>query len=93
MEAGQIIIDLAFHLCSFNKLHEPLNYKDAFWVLAENELVPRELADRLAEWAGLRNVIAHLYDEVEESRLFEILQDDLGVFDEFIEIIENFQGI
>ncbi|HMF34271.1 MAG TPA: DUF86 domain-containing protein [Candidatus Lokiarchaeia archaeon] len=93
LEPIQIVIDLAFHLCAQNKLHEPDNYREAFKILTQNNFLSPELAGTLADWAGLRNLLAHQYLEVNDERLYEFIHGELSAFDQFLEEIEKLEGV
>ncbi|MGH3695826.1 MAG: type VII toxin-antitoxin system HepT family RNase toxin [Pseudonocardiaceae bacterium] len=82
--AAQICIDLANHVIAADGHRVPRDYGDAFRVLAEAGVLDDELADRMVALAGARNLIVHLYAEVDDDRLARAVQggglDDLGAF-------------
>ena len=43
----------------------------------EQDVIDDELAQALADWAGLRNVLVHLYLEVDQTRIWQILTGNL----------------
>ena len=51
-----------------------------------------ELAGQMDAWAGLRNVLVHLYLEVDRRRLYEILQSELDQLERFAGIMLNSVG-
>ena len=83
-ECIQICIDLAFHLCLINNIGEPINYRDAFTRLGHNKLISKELSVNLERWAGLRNLLTHIYEKVDDARIFSFLQTNLQDFWQFI---------
>jgi len=46
-----------------------------------------ELASQLVGWAGLRNVLVHVYLDIDHERIFEILQSDLDQLQRFAEAV------
>lgn len=62
---------------------QPGTYREAFETLAEKGVLPGPLAERMAGWAGLRNILVHLYLEVDHERLYEILQNELDDLESF----------
>ena len=62
----------------------PRDYGDAFRVLAEVEVLDDGLAGRMVALAGARNLIVHLYAEVDDERLARAVRegglDDLSAF-------------
>lgn len=82
--AAQICIDLANHVIASDGHRVPRDYGDAFRVLAEVGVLDTGLADRLVALAGARNLIVHLYAEVDDDRLARTVRDggldDLDAF-------------
>ena len=80
--AVQASIDLAHHIIAEEGLEVPATYRAAFASLASGAWIDGELTGRLAGWAGLRNVIAHAYVEVDFARVHAALgeRDDLRSF-------------
>ncbi|WP_300015940.1 HepT-like ribonuclease domain-containing protein [Pseudonocardia sp.] len=62
----------------------PRDYGDAFRVLAEVGVLDPDLAERMVSLAGARNLIVHLYAEVDDERLARSVRhgglDDLDAF-------------
>jgi len=78
--AAECALDLAHHLIADRGWRTPASYRDAFHVLAEEGALTADLAGRMELWAGLRNVLVHLYLDVDHERLWQIIQlnlDDL----------------
>ncbi len=73
--AAQICIDVANHVIASEGLRVPQDYGDAFQVLAEAKVLDSGLAERLVSLAGARNLIVHLYAEVDDDRLAEAVEE------------------
>lgn len=58
---AQCCVDLAMELVAKRGLGVPETYRDAFVRLAQDGLLTAEQSVALQGWAGLRNVLAHLY--------------------------------
>ncbi|MEJ7894644.1 MAG: DUF86 domain-containing protein [Solirubrobacteraceae bacterium] len=82
--AAQICIDVANHVIAADGHRVPRDYGDAFRVLAEVGVLEEGLADRMVSLAGARNLIVHLYAEVDDARLARYVHDggldDLSAF-------------
>ena len=76
--AIQSAIDLAFHAVADAGLPRPATYQDAFRRLSEGGRLEPELAERLAGWAGLRNVLAHFYPVIDFDKVHQALRDGLA---------------
>lgn len=74
-KAIQASLDVAAHVVATEGFREPNDYGDLFRILEENEVVDTELADRMVEMAGFRNVLAHEYARIDHERVYDNLQD------------------
>ncbi len=75
--ACEAALDLAHHLISDRGWRTPATYREAFQILREEDVLGEERARQMAAWAALRNVLVHLYLDVDHNRVFEILVQDL----------------
>lgn len=79
--------NIASHLCArlFNK--SPESYAECFLILGENDLIGKELSLRLAKMAGFRNLLVHGYAEVDDHKMFAIMNDNLDDIDRWLEYV------
>jgi uncharacterized protein YutE (UPF0331/DUF86 family) len=67
---GQLV-DLATginaHVVTTLRGFAPASYRDSFVAMADVGVLPRELADRLAPSAGMRNILAHEYVAIDPA--------------------------
>ena len=80
-------LDIANHIIASEKFRSPNDYADSFRVLNEQKIVPDSLIDRLIEMAKFRNRIVHIYWEVDEDLVYDIIQTYLSDFELFIQSI------
>ncbi len=73
-------IDISSHLISRNGLRAPEDYADTFRVLAESGVIEDGFAARLVNMAKFRNRLVHIYWEVGDDQLWQILTTRLGDF-------------
>lgn len=76
-------IDLCNHIVARQGGRPPQDYADCFAILAELDVIAPHLADRLKRMARFRNLIVHLYWQVDNHRVYQIIQNDLGDLDAF----------
>jgi uncharacterized protein YutE (UPF0331/DUF86 family) len=88
-QATQSVIDLALALVLDLALGTPTSYADAFRRLAAAGRVPQELADRLALAAGFRNVVAHMYEELDMRRVHEAANEGPKDLRAFLRILRD----
>jgi uncharacterized protein YutE (UPF0331/DUF86 family) len=81
--ASECALDLAHHVIADRGWKTPSTYREAFQILCDEGALSPDLAAQMKQWAGLRNVLVHLYLEVDYERLYEILQRDLDQLEDF----------
>ncbi len=75
--AAECTLDLANHFIADRGWRTPATNRETFQVLAENGVLPEDLAQRMEGWAGFRNILVHLYLEIDQDTVFDILTRDL----------------
>jgi uncharacterized protein YutE (UPF0331/DUF86 family) len=80
--AAQCSIRFAMEMVARRGLGLPESNRDAFVRLAQAGLLSTEQANALGGWAGLRNVLAHLYGSIDLDRLYSALREDKTVLRE-----------
>lgn len=74
--AAQCCLDLAMEMVAKRSLGTPETYREAFTRLAVASVITTEQSTALQGWAGLRNVLAHMYTNLDYDRLYEALVED-----------------
>ena len=84
--AAQAAIDLAEAIIAFKDFRRPATYTDAFYVLDEQDFIPKELSEKLINMAKFRNIIAHDYEDVDFGIVYDAGQNRLVDIEEFISV-------
>jgi len=84
--AIQICIDLGTQVLAERPGPTPNRYAEVFKILGDEGSISKELADRLAEAAKQRNLLVHLYLDIDDAKVFKSLShlDDLRQFGAFV---------
>ena len=61
------------------------SYGEIFRQLAREGVMPVELADRLADACGMRNVLTHLYDAIDQERVMAAVDPAVDLYRSFME--------
>jgi len=61
----------------------PESYSDCFIILKEAGIISEDLSRRLARMAKFRNMLVHIYWEIDDAEIFKIIQEDLKDLGEF----------
>lgn len=78
-----ICIDVGNHILSMNKNGKPETYGDIFTELSKLGLIDKELKEILIKMVKFRNLLGHLYMEISNEKIYEILQENLDDFNLF----------
>ncbi|WP_243669128.1 DUF86 domain-containing protein [Methanoculleus chikugoensis] len=86
----QSAIDIATDVIAEERLRKPFTYRETFEVLAgEGGVIPEPLARDLSNLAGFRNVLVHIYWNLDLKQVYAILQHDLAVLRTFSVIMKE----
>lgn len=84
--AVQICADIGTQLVMERSVRAPESYADVFRAMADADLLPGDLAERLSAAARQRNLLVLLYLEINDRKVFDSLNslDDLRRFGEIV---------
>ena len=88
--AIEVCLDLGNHIISAERYRPPKDYRDVFAVLNENRILPTDFTATLRQMTGLRNLLVHLYWEVDDEQIYDDLQHHLSNFDRYVQYILDF---
>lgn len=86
----QSSIDIATEIIGMKGLRRPASYRDTFGILAEEGILSLDLARPLSDLAGFRNVLVHIYWDLDLAQVYGILQRDLPLLQEFSSEMKTF---
>lgn len=67
-----------------------VSYKSAFQLAAKEGMIPADLSDRLQRAASMRNVLVHLYEEIDYEILHQSIPTALEDFAQFVSIFADY---
>lgn len=88
--AIEAAIDMCNHVISRNGFRAPEDYGDTFQVMGEVGAFDPDFAEDLKNMAKFRNRLVHLYLEVDDHQLYEILRDRLSDFKMVLDSMAKF---
>lgn len=83
-------LDIAHHIVADEGYRTPADYYDTFVVLSENGIVPETFLPTLRRMVGFRNRLVHLYWNVDDATVYQIVQENLGDFETYVAFILDF---
>ncbi len=81
--AIETCMDVADHIVADRRLRVPETGAESFEVLAEAQVISRELGAALALMVGFRNILVHDYVRLDASVVVRVLREDLGDLERF----------
>jgi len=84
------MIDICEMIVSSEKLRRPDTYREVILVLGQNKILPEEFAKKLAPAAGFRNVLVHMYADIDLGKLYSHLQNDIDDLELFAGYIAKY---
>ena len=88
--AIEAAISICNHIIARKFKRVPESYSDCFTILHECSVITAELAERLGNMARFRNMLVHIYWEIDDEKIFDILTSDLVDFENYIKEIVHF---
>ena len=85
--AVQLCVDLAAHAIARREVPAPDTMGQAFDALCDAGLIPRELAHRMKQAVGFRNLAVHNYDAIDWNIVHAICHQHLDDFRQYAALI------
>jgi len=83
LRACETSISLAMHVVRARQIGLPQGSRDAFFLLGEAGMIPKELARSMMAMVGFRNIAVQNYQSVDPEILTSIVRDRLTNFEMF----------
>lgn len=87
--AIEACIDICNHIVAKEHLGTPNSYSGCFDILQKFSIIDEHLASKMTSMAKFRNLLVHLYWEIDDYRVYEILQKNPQDFKEFIKQVSS----
>ncbi len=88
--AIQAALDIGAVILTEEGVKTPENYRDIFPRLADIDVLPVDFANKLVGMAKFRNVLVHLYLEIDPGQVYHYLQHDLGDLERFAQYVGEY---
>jgi uncharacterized protein YutE (UPF0331/DUF86 family) len=87
--AIQAVIDICHHIVARLAGKVPDEYGECFLMLKDMEYIDQDHAIKLKSMAGFRDILIHLYHEVDDRRVIKHLKEDTYVIDDFLNVVKK----
>ncbi|MFP3909349.1 MAG: type VII toxin-antitoxin system HepT family RNase toxin [Archaeoglobaceae archaeon] len=82
-------LSICNHIAARLEKKIPESYSDCFIILGREEVISEELSERLANMAKFRNMLVHIYWEIDDEMIFNIIKENLEDLEEFLEAVNR----
>lgn len=89
-EVVEAAVDVNLHVLRTLEAALPGDYFSTFVAVGQQGILPRELAERLAPAAGLRNRLVHEYDEIDDAVVLAAVGRACRDFGQYVAAMERF---
>ncbi|SDF73034.1 type VII toxin-antitoxin system HepT family RNase toxin [Sporolituus thermophilus] len=90
--AIEAMLDIAHHIIARQRYRAPRTYAEVFSVLVEHGILPAESENTYRQIAKFRNRVVHLYHEVANKEVFQILKEGISDIQAFVKAIVAYMG-
>lgn len=90
--ACECVLDIAHHLIADQGYPQATSYKSTMDILRDEGVLDEDLAEHLKGWMGFRNVLVHLYLDIDHGRSYDAIVQDLEDLEEFAASVARFLG-
>jgi len=87
--ACENVIDICNLIIAGKALGLPKDNRDVIRKLADNKIIPEKLSAKLEDMVSFRNLLVHRYGNVDDSRAFSYLKDEMNDLYQFTVMIEK----
>lgn len=87
--AVEAMLDIAAHIISREGYTSPNTSADSFRILAAEEIIKEDLLLKFVKMTKFRNRIVHLYDQIDEEYIYQIINNNLEDIESFVDLIAN----
>jgi uncharacterized protein YutE (UPF0331/DUF86 family) len=87
--AVQLTVDLGSHIISTMSMPAPETMGQTFEILAQQKVLPANVADQLKKSVGFRNIAVHNYEAINWQIVHSIVREHLQEFTEFAKAVSN----
>lgn len=84
------MVDINNHFIRRLELPVPDSFQSTFIILAKNNILPFDFAEKIAPIVGLRNRLVHRYEEINMDLFLSALQKEKDDFKEYIKLISDY---
>lgn len=79
----QTLIDVGQLIITEKQLPRPPEPQEIFSILFNSKILSENLVNRLTGIVGFRNILVHEYGKIDREKVYEYLQNNIGIFEQY----------
>lgn len=79
----QTLIDVGQLIITEKQLSRPPEPQEIFSVLFNSKILSENLVNQLTGIVGFRNILVHEYGKIDREKVYEYLQNNIGIFEQY----------
>ena len=87
IQSIQMSIDIGAHIIGDSGWEVPSSQAEIFEILAQKEIIPKQLSKKMIKMVGFRNRIVHEYEKVDLRIVYDVWRKILGDIERFCKAI------
>lgn len=84
------VVDICNHIVAKTGGRAPCDYGDCFNILRELKILSDEFTERLKRMVKFRNLLVHIYWQVDNRKVFQIIKNDIRDIEIYLKEISKF---
>lgn len=88
--AIEAAISICSHIAARVFKQAPESYSDCFKILHDFGVISGELSKKLGDMARFRNMLVHIYWEIDDEKIYDLLTGDIVDLEKYIEEIAGY---
>jgi uncharacterized protein YutE (UPF0331/DUF86 family) len=91
--AVQLTVDIGSHIIASMNMPAPETMGQTFEILAQQNVLPAQVADQLKKSVGFRNIAVHNYEAINWQIVHSIVSEHLQDFTEFAKAVAQWSNL
>ena len=83
-------LDVNHHLIRELNLEVTDDLQNTFHIIAENDILPQDFANKIAPSVKFRNLIVHVYEKLDKDLFLKYLREGYSDFKKYVECISEY---
>ncbi|MFQ5661822.1 MAG: DUF86 domain-containing protein [Candidatus Paceibacteria bacterium] len=84
------MIDINQHFIRELNLEIPDDLQGSFFILGENDILPKEFAFKIAPVTGVRNILVHQYEKLDKEMFIHNIRRNFSDFEKYAQYIVKY---